>query len=212
MATVSEISPQFRLGAAQKTELSQPSVRITAKQWLPFSGTNLAAPQFKLDAAKPKASEVEKAFDELEKSYEKLLTSINLKAFNRSKIEDYLRLAEKRAGMEISEKEKLRLRKMAQSEDPKVLRLLALELRIGIPRKAEKEAMAALGQMMLYRQDRKSFEKFLAAPDKDENLKAYVRTIIMMNRVEDLMYRYENFKGQVRNLFNMQRLIPGMSS
>lgn len=53
---------------------------------------------------------------------------------------------------------------------------------------------------MLHRQNTKVLEKFIDDPANDENLKAHIRTILMVNKVETAMLKMDNFKRDISNL------------
>lgn len=134
----------------------------------------------------------------MEESYQNLRDSVNLKKFDPQKIEDYIVKAEKRNGAVIDEADKVLYREWAKTGDPQILKALALELRVGISEKAEKEAMASLGRLVLHRSNTKELTEYMQMPDKDPNIKAHIRTILMMSRVEDVLSKYERVKRRVR--------------
>lgn len=168
--------------------------KTASKPWMPFS-TPAATFQ-----NRPTVSATEKAIEQLEVSYERLLQSINLKLFRPEKINQYIATAEKRSGTSFSEEEKQQIRLIAQSGDENSTRLLALELRVGIPKKSEREALAALGELMLHRHNTKVLEQFVEDPHNDENLKAHIKTILMVNKVESAMLKMDNIKRDLSNL------------
>lgn len=156
---------------------------------------------------------VEKALRQLDTSYTALKESVNLKKFDSAKIEDYFRLAEKRSGFPIPEADKAQIRELVKTQDPELLRMVALELRVGISEKAEKEAMAALGRLILYRENTKALQAYLLDPGKDQNLKAHVKTVLMMNRVEGALSSFESVKRKVKKvLLPWQILFPPVAS
>ncbi|MEB3288183.1 MAG: hypothetical protein VKJ04_11865 [Vampirovibrionales bacterium] len=166
----------------------------------PFqSASTFSAPQ---DTPKFRTG-TERALQQLETRYQAMFEGIQLKYFDPNKIENYIRMAEKRMGMELSEKERIRLIQISKSKDPNILKLLALELRIGIPKRLEQAALAALGELLLQRDDEEALQAYLEDPTKDDNLKAYVRTVMMMNKVERVMARVENAKSTLKSFFNI---------
>lgn len=148
--------------------------------------------------AKKIRSGAERALQQLEVSYQRLIDGIQLEHFDPKRIETYIKMAEKRSGILMSDEEKGRLVQASQSNDEQILRLLALQLRVGIPRRLEKEALAAMGELMLNREDTSALKKFAQDASKDPNLQAYVRNLLMMNRVESMMARVD----KVRVLFS----------
>ncbi len=143
----------------------------------------------------------ERALQQFELAYQALLDGIKLEHFDPNKIENYIRLAEKRAGVDMSDKEKGRIRELVNTGDPDILKLVALELRVGISRKLEKEALAAFGELVIYHREQDALmQNFLSHPTKDENLKAYIRILIMMSRFERIMNSWHAMRDRYRRL------------
>jgi len=143
----------------------------------------------------------ERALQQFEQSYQRLLDSINLEHFDANKIENYIRLAEKRAGVDMTELEKGRIRELVFTGEPEILKLVALELRVGISRKLEKEALAAFGELIIYHREHEALmQNFLSHPTKDENLKAYIRILIMMSRFERLLNKWQGFRDRYKRM------------
>jgi len=150
------------------------------------------------------------ALEELEEKYRSLLESVRVENFNPKYISRYIISAEKRRGAPFTPAERKRIKEMATSKDPEVIRLLALELRIGVPRKIERDALASMGNLMLHRED-DALRQFLSSPEKDPNLVAYVKTILMMSHVETWMDRYNRWKRQYGSLVRpLEWLIPDL--
>lgn len=157
---------------------------------------------------RPSAGRV--ALEELEEKYKSLLESVRVEKFNPKYISRYIASAEKRRGAPFTPAERKRIKEMATSKDPEVIRLLALELRIGVPRKIERDALAAMGNIMLHREDA-ALREFLCNPNKDPNLTAYVKTILMMSHVETWMDRYTKLKQQYGSLVRpLEWVIPDL--
>lgn len=154
----------------------------------------------------------ERALQQFEQSYQRLLDSINLEHFDPNKIENYIRLAEKRAGVDMTDKEKARIRELVFTGDPEILKLVALELRVGISRKLEKEVLAAFGELIIYHRENDALMmNFLGHPTKDENLKAYVRILMMMSRFERLLNKWQGFQDRYKRLTrSFRRSLKGM--
>ncbi len=140
-------------------------------------------------------SATENALEELEEKYQDLLRAVDVDKLNPKYLTRYIKRAEERRGGPFTKEEKTGFREMATSKDPEVKRLLALELRVGVPKKVEIEALAAMGNLLLHRDDTRSLEAFIEKPEKDPNLREWVRTTLMMNRVEFWMGRYQHFKS-----------------
>lgn len=205
-----------RLEHAAFKQAGPKSMSKTAfKPWLPFQGLTLPVEPLAQDnvTSGDQRSATERALARLEESYARLVDSINLSRFRPERINQYIARAEKQGGIPMSEEEKVRIRKLAETGDEKTLRLLALELRIGVPEKAEREALAALGELFLHRQDRITLEKFLADHHKDENLKAHVRTLLLVNRVENTMHFCQSVKSDLASLLkpsSWRQMIAGV--
>lgn len=142
----------------------------------------------------PEVTAVERALEDFEEFYLRLLESVNVDTFERKYINRYIKRAENRRGAAFTKAERERFRDMAKSDNPEMLRLLALELRIGIPRRVERDALAALGNLMLYRDQDGAFKSFLSRPNKDPNLLAIVKTVSMTGQVEDWMGKVQELK------------------
>ncbi|MBK8189525.1 MAG: hypothetical protein IPK79_03660 [Vampirovibrionales bacterium] len=127
------------------------------------------------------------ALEDLEEKYNALVESIDVEKFNPAYISRYIKRAETRRGAPYADHEKKRFREMAKSGNPNLIRLLALELRIGIPKKIERDALAAMGRLMLHRDQAADLRGFLDQPDKDPNLRNWVQTMLTMNTVEQWM-------------------------
>lgn len=154
---------------------------------------------------------IQKALRQLEESYTNMKESINLKRFDAQKIEEYLMKAEKRTGLPYSDEEKGQFRQLAQSTDVEHLKLLCLELHVGISEKAEKEAMAAMGRLILHRNQTQALRAYMELPGKDPNLKAYIRTVLMMHKVENWMNTVEDVKRKVkRTVSPFKWLVPAV--
>jgi hypothetical protein len=163
--------------------------------------------------ARPPETAIQKTLRQMEESYQNLKDSINLKKLDPQKIDDLIAKAEKRTGLPYSDVEKAQFREWVKSNNPELLKMVALELRVGISEKAEKEAMAALGRLILYRNNMKDLKLFLADPEKDPNLKAYVRTVLMMQKVEGVMSTVEGLKRKVKKSINpLNYLVPPVAS
>jgi hypothetical protein len=187
-------STQSALGAS-KTAATSAAMAIGATALQSF-----ALPQ---DSQRLRSG-TERALAQLESRYQAMVDGIQLKYFDPTKIEQYIRMAEKRAGMEMSDKERFRLIRLAKINNPQLLKLLALELRIGIPKRLEQAALASLGELMLHRDDEDALRGYLDDPSKDDNLKAYVRTVLMMNKTERWMAKVETAKATLKGWFNSQ--------
>lgn len=151
---------------------------------------------------------IQKALRQLEESYVNLKESVNLKKFDATKIEEYISKAEKRTGLPYSAEEKEQFRQMAKVSDPELLKLLCMELHVGLSEKAEKEAMASLGRLILHRNQTDALKAYMDMPGKDANIKAYIRTVLMMHRVENWMNTVEDVKRKVKKPF--QWLVPAV--
>jgi hypothetical protein len=151
---------------------------------------------------------IQKALRQLEESYVNLKESVNLKKFDATKIEEYITKAEKRTGLPYSIEEKEQFRQMAKVSDPELLKLLCMELHVGLSEKAEKEAMASLGRLILHRNQTDALKAYMDMPGKDANIKAYIRTVLMMHRVENWMNTVEDVKRKVKKPF--QWLVPAV--
>jgi len=139
----------------------------------------------------------ERALQQLNTAYQRMLSAINLRLFNPDRIEEYIRRAERRAGVDMTDLEKDRIRRLARSGDSRMLRLLCLELRVGVPKKEQADAERAFGQLLLARHDRPALQRFLDNPKSDDNLKAHVRAILMMGQVEAWMNRADEWKRRL---------------
>ncbi len=152
----------------------------------------------------PFSSATENALEELEEKYQDLLESVDVDKLNPKYLTRYIRRAEERRGGPFTKIEKAHFREMAGSNDPEVKRLLALELRVGVPKKVEMEALAAMGNLLLHRDDMVALEGFMQKPNKDANLREWVRTTLMMNRVEFWMEKYKHLKNWMTQLIPFQ--------
>ncbi len=151
----------------------------------------------KRDLIEQMPSAAKKALEELEEKYTSLVKAVKVDIFKPENIEEYILRAEKRRGAPFTRAERDRFRDMAKSGDPEKIRLVALELRFGVPRKVERAALAAFGNLILYRDQVAPLREFLDKPGKDPNLVAYVKTILMMNRVERWMEKYQNWRDRL---------------
>ena len=145
----------------------------------------------------PSTEGASRALVQLSSAYARMVAAINLKLFNPDRIDEYIRRAEKRSGADMTDMEKDRLRRLAKTTDERVLRLLCLELRVGIPKKEEAEAERAFGQLLLARHDREALQRFMNDANADENLKAHVRAVLMLGQVEQWMSRYKQWKERL---------------
>jgi hypothetical protein len=188
--------------------LQSPQVVQPSNQAAELTTTKNSAPT-KTDRAEFKnETGIQKALRQLEESYVNLKESVNLKKFDATKIEEYITKAEKRTGLPYSVEEKEQFRLMAKSSDPDFLKLLCMELHVGLSEKAEKEAMAALGRLILHRNQTDALKAYMDMPGKDANIKAYIRTVLMMHRVENWMNTVEDVKRKVKKPF--QWLVPAV--
>ncbi|MBX2861484.1 MAG: hypothetical protein KTR14_09620 [Vampirovibrio sp.] len=166
---------------------------------------NLLPPMVKFgsenkQAAKPSLTTAEKAFVAFEKKYTAFVNSVDIAKFYPKKVNQYIKRAEAWNGA-YSEQEIARFKEMAASKNPDLIKQLALEFRVGISKKDEKEAMAAFGRLVvLYRNNITELQKFLQKKDMDPNLRAYVQTLVMMYHVERWLRRYRRVKSYYANL------------
>lgn len=199
MVTLEE-APSFAMGNMGKTSMKFP-VASFVPSTVPTKSVQGVQPNFALalktaadkTALTPQKNATERALENFDVSYQRLMSGINIKAFNPEKIETYMKATEKRTGREFTKKEKDRIRRAAQSNNPDVIRLLALELRVGIPRKLEHNALAAYGELMMNRSDSQTLIRFAKKPTTDPNLKSHIETVIMMNRVEGTLSRIKEW-------------------
>ena len=135
------------------------------------------------------------ALDELEEKYESLRESVRADKFNPKYINRYIAHAEKRRGTPFTRTERNNFRELALSKDPKVIEQLAFDLRIGVPKKIELEAMAAMGRFLMHHNENDALEEFLEKPTNDPQIKHWVYTTLMMNKVEYWIGRYKEFRN-----------------
>jgi hypothetical protein len=164
-------------------------------------------------------SEAERALLQAERSYEQLKATVDLKQFDPTRMPQYLAQAERRTGIPYEPEEKAMLIEWAESGIPELQRMVAMELRVGISRKAEKEALAAMGQILLNRNNEAALQNFLQNDDNDPNLRAYVQTLIYLNRMEKLLGMYKGIKGRyakwlksLRTRLGLDRLLDEKAS
>ncbi len=202
-------SQTFKLGDLRKEVPSaEAPVKAAPKADSPFVVSVRLQPSnqvYRVSAAQqapvaPVETAVSKSLRQLDSSYNTLRESVDLKKFDPAKIDDYLRAAERETGVLMRDEEKAQLRQLAQSQDPNVRKLVALELRVGISEKAEAAALAAMGRLMLHRNQTQALQAYLQDDTKDPNLKAHVKTLLMMNRVEGVLHTYESTKRKVQSL------------
>lgn len=145
------------------------------------------------------------ALEDLEEKYNALVESIDVEKFNPAYISRYIKRAETRRGAPYADHEKKRFREMAKSGNPHLIRLLALELRIGIPKKIERDALAAMGRLMLHRDQAEDLRRFLDQPDKDPNLRNWVQTMLAMNTVEQWMGTLQRWRETWAGFWHLNR-------
>ncbi len=178
--------------------------KVAANRRLPFQAQKSQVsipPATFVSTANKQLRGAARALAQMEASYEKMIAGIKLEAFDPKKIEDYIRQSEKNSGVVLSEAEKERIRQAAKSRNDKMLRLLALELGVGVPLKHKKQVLYYLGELMINRQDKQALAAFINDPTKDENLKAHVKTVLLAGQVEEVLYKVESFKGQFNSVF-----------
>lgn len=148
------------------------------------------------------------ALRELGTAFGHLREAIDLDAFNPHEMAKYITAYEQRTGQLIDAGRREQLMQLAFSRNPQILQMIALELRIGFTKrtkKAERRAMMALGRLVLERDNIDELKAFLEDPEADDNVKAYVQTLVMMNQVETAVSRYQRLRERVRKLFSFKR-------
>ncbi len=180
------------------TKVSPPSFKGGVNNAANVDGVTLSN-QFTQSALKVQSrSLATRALDNFTTSYTNLIDAIDIENFEPQQIEQYIRNAEARSGVTMRDAEKEQIRLLSKSNDEHVLRLLALELRVGIPKDVEKEALAAFGELILYRHDKETLQGFLDNPKNDPNLKAHIRTVLMMSKVENVMHGVDTTKRNIK--------------
>jgi len=176
------------------------SAPVSGKRLLPFQGES-SQPFFTNSVTAQPQSPAARALAQLESSYAELLQSTEITAFNPNEIERYIRAYQKRTGRILTEGQRERIMNIAASKDPSLLKLLALEFGIGVDRQAEKKALAALGQLFLERDDSETLKQFLDDEQKDDNLKAHVSSLQMLNKIESGVAWYNDLRSRFFGLF-----------
>lgn len=150
------------------------------------------------------------AVDELEECYNDMLESIDTDKINLEEnyVKGYITRSEKRRGGRYNKAQRQRYMDLARQAkktgDKELVRLLALELCIGIPPKTEKAVMAAFGNVFIHhREESDVLKSFVEKANVNPNLAAYMRTILMVNRVENWVGKYEELKER------FTKFIPG---
>ncbi|MGE0201753.1 MAG: hypothetical protein AB7P76_12405 [Candidatus Melainabacteria bacterium] len=198
---ISGVSGDKAPSSAPRFEPQAPkSAPVTGKRLLPFQGES-GQPFFTASTAAQAQSPAARALAQLESSYAELLQSTEITAFNPNEIERYIRAYQKRTGRILTESQRERIMQIASSKDPSLLKLLALEFGIGVDRQAEKKALAALGQLFLERDDSETLQQFLEDGQKDENLKAHVSSLQMLNKIESGVAWYNGLRNWFLGLF-----------
>lgn len=154
------------------------------------------------------------AVDELEECYNDMLESIDIEKINLEEnyVKGYITRSEKRRGGKYSKAQRDRYLDMARQAqktgDKEMVRLLALELCIGIPPKTEKAVMAAFGKVFIHhREENEVLQNFVEKSKVNPNLAAYMRTILMVNKVETWVGKYEEIKERFASLFTVKGLM-----
>lgn len=149
-------------------------------------------------------SAAQTAMNELEECYNDMLESIDTEKINLEEnyVKGYITRSEKRRGGRYTKTQRQRYMDMARQAqktgDKGLVRLLALELCIGIPPKTEKAVMAAFGKVFIHhREETDVLKSFVNKANANPNLAAYMRTILMVNRVENWVGKYEEMKERV---------------
>ena len=221
--TISDINPSSTkamqaFNAFQTAPITSKAINKTVplktvrKPWMPFSAEMVSPP---LSPVRPlKANSgfktvhqnlTEKALQELENSYSRLVNSINLNLFHPLKLNHYIHLAEKRSGKDYTDLEKEHMKLIVQSDNERALRLLALELGVGVPKKAERDAMSAMGALMLHRNNTQALETFLQKPGTDENIRSHVQLILMMSKFEKTVNRFDHWHRSIQKKFQLPK-------
>ncbi|MBY0405303.1 MAG: hypothetical protein K2X66_15495, partial [Cyanobacteria bacterium] len=203
------VKPQVNPAVANPKPLASAENLITSTQPV-LQAAKIEAPKIETPKSEPLRTEnlktdtlktesaIQKTLRQLDESYLQLKESVNLKKFDTNKLEDYILKAEKRSGIPYSPEEKMNFRQLTATGNTEMIKMVALELGVGVSEKAEKEAMAALGRLMVHRHQTKALQAFLNQPDKDPNLKAYVRTVMLTHKVESVLSKVEGFKRKVK--------------
>ena len=156
----------------------------------------------------PPVSTTRLALDEFDEQYKTLLESVDVEKFDPAKIKRYIKRAETRRGAPFIESEKQQYHAMAQSTDANVLRLLAVELQIGVSRNFKKiklDAEAAMARVILNRHDQDALKAFLDDPHRDPNMRDWVRTTLYLNRVEYWIKTVDDYKRRFTSLGKLGR-------
>jgi hypothetical protein len=152
----------------------------------------------------------ENALNELEEAYSEMVNSIDIEKINLEEnyVKGYITRSEKRRGGPYTKAQRNRFLQLAaqakENDDKELIRILALELCIGISPKMEKAVLASFGNLFIHHRDAIGVLKDFTNRDEnkaDANLIAYIRTLMMLNQVEGWMGRIENVKHRFGQSF-----------
>ena len=193
-----------------------PSLRMTTptvEQTSPFQALKITRDVSKFIAAFRK-TDTERALDGLRQTYADLKTSVDLKQFQPQNIKQYFAETERRLGVPLTIDDQERLESWAKSGDETLIRNAALELRVGVPIKAEKSFWESFGRLASSHQNISLIKNMLSDPNQDLGLKAYLDNLMWMYRVQGLVKRYrkaqdryKRFKKKLKKAVNIQTLV-----
>lgn len=157
----------------------------------------------------------ENALHELEEAYNEMVNAIDTDKINLEEnyVKGYITRSEKRRGGRYTKSQRNRFLQIAsqarETSDKELIRVLALELCIGISPKMEKAVHAAFGNLFIHHRDAISVLKnFANRSEADSNLVAYMRTLMMLNQVEGWMERIETVKHKFSHSMFGKLLAP----
>jgi hypothetical protein len=193
-----------------------PSLRMTSpvvETPSPFHALKITRDVSKFIAAFRK-TDTERALEGLKTSYADLKASVDLKQFQPQKIQQYFTEAERRLGVPLTIDDQERLLAWAQSGDEPLIRSAALELRVGVPIKAEKAFWESFGRLASGHQNINMIKAMIADPAQDPGLKAYLDNLIWLYRVQGLVKRYrkaqeryKRFKKKLKKAVTLQTYV-----
>ncbi len=151
----------------------------------------------------------ENALKELDEKYNEMLEAIDTDSINLEEnyVKGYITRMEKRRGGPYSKSQRQRFLAMArqarETKDKELIKILALELCIGISPKTESAVLAAFGNVFIHHRDSTTIlEQFSEGETCNANLAAYAKSLMMLNRVEAWMGKIETVKHRLKMAFS----------
>ncbi len=161
----------------------------------------------------------ENALKELDEKYSEMLDAIETDNINLEEnyVKGYITRMEKRRGGPYSKSQRQRFLAMArqarETNDKELIKILALELCIGISPKMENAVLAAFGNVFIHHRDATNIlEEFAGGEKCNANLAAYAKSLMMLNRVEAWMGKVETVKHRLKMAFSPEQWLKASTN